>query len=140
MNSLLEMRSHVPLVHQKAVKGKRTRLAPISKRQSALLKQYAIQREKFLKDHPYCQWWLRENLFKESDVLCVIGRGPVCGRRDGFRSIEYRVPAATEVHHTKGRGKYLLDTTTWVAVSAEGHRAIHADPKKSYAKGYMVPR
>lgn len=47
---------------------------------------------------------------------------------------------ATEIHHRKGRGKYLLDETTWLAVSAEAHRKIHDNPKWSYEKGYLLRR
>ncbi|WP_215239299.1 hypothetical protein [Dyadobacter helix] len=47
---------------------------------------------------------------------------------------------ATEVHHTKGRGKYLNDTDTWLAVSREGHIWIHENPKLSRERGFMKSR
>jgi len=103
-----------------------------------LMAEYNTLKDEFLKEHPYCQWFLAEKGIKE--VFVRTGSGPIGGIKDGFRSIEYRIPLATEIHHAKGRGKYLLDTSTWMSVSSEGHRAIHADPKTSYEKGYMLPR
>lgn len=47
---------------------------------------------------------------------------------------------ATEIHHTycgKDRDKYYLDTTTWIAVSRDGHNYIHDHPKESREKGYL---
>lgn len=88
-------------------------------------------RAEFLKAHPYCQWFLSECGADESSV------------KDGvfvLNTLLFYVPASTEIHHKKGRGKYLLDTSTWMAVSDAGHRLIHANPKISYQKGYMLPR
>jgi hypothetical protein len=47
---------------------------------------------------------------------------------------------ATEVHHTycgKDRAKYYLDTTTWIAVSRDGHNWIHDNPKEAREKGFL---
>lgn len=47
---------------------------------------------------------------------------------------------ATEVHHKwcgKDRAKYYLDTTTWMAVSRDGHNWIHDNPKESRELGYL---
>jgi hypothetical protein len=46
----------------------------------------------------------------------------------------------TDVHHTfcgKDRQKYFLDTSTWLAVSREGHIWIHDNPKESREIGYL---
>ena len=46
----------------------------------------------------------------------------------------------TEIHHTycgKDRAKYYLETSTWLAVSREGHNYIHDNPKESREKGYL---
>jgi hypothetical protein len=40
----------------------------------------------------------------------------------------------------KGRGKYHLDTSTWMATRSGHSTFIHGDPKTAYAKGYMLPR
>ena len=45
-----------------------------------------------------------------------------------------------EVHHTysgKDRSKYYLDTTTWLAVSRDGHNWIHNHPKDARELGYL---
>jgi len=45
-----------------------------------------------------------------------------------------------EVHHTysgKDRAKYYLDTTTWIAVSRDGHNWIHSFPKEARLLGYL---
>ena len=47
---------------------------------------------------------------------------------------------ATEIHHKKGRGKYLNDTTTWLAVSRQGHNRIEAFPVEAKEKGWSVSR
>lgn len=47
---------------------------------------------------------------------------------------------ATEIHHTysgKDRAKYYLDTTTWIAVSRDGHNWIHDHPKDARKLGYL---
>lgn len=46
----------------------------------------------------------------------------------------------TDIHHKwsgKDRAKYFLDTTTWLAVSREGHNWIHNNPKKSRELGFL---
>jgi len=45
-----------------------------------------------------------------------------------------------EVHHLHGgkdRDKYFLDTTTWLAVSREGHLWVHNNPIEAREKGYL---
>lgn len=48
---------------------------------------------------------------------------------------------ATDVHHKysgKDRAKYYLDTSTWLAVSREGHNWIHSNPKEARNKGFLM--
>lgn len=47
---------------------------------------------------------------------------------------------ATEIHHKKGRGKYLNDPTTWLAVSREGHQWIEIHPVEAKEKGWSESR
>lgn len=45
-----------------------------------------------------------------------------------------------QVHHVSGRiGDLFLDTSRWLAVSAEGHRQIHDHPAWAKAQGYIQP-
>lgn len=137
MPLLSDLRSHIPIVHQKAVKAKGRGLARISQKHAARLREYAKLSKRFLLDHPYCQYWLAEHGYDEQGAICRFRCAP--GR--SYQGLcEHEVHRSTEVHHRKGRGKFLLDTTTWMAVSRYAHLQIHADPKTSYAKFYMLPR
>ncbi len=65
---------------------------------------------------------LRKEFLAQHKACCVIVDG-----------------VATEIHHAKGRGKYLLDTSTWLAVSREGHRWIHENPSEAENLGLLDP-
>lgn len=47
---------------------------------------------------------------------------------------------ATEVHHKKGRGIFLNDVSTWLAVSREGHMWVELHPEEAKQKGYSENR
>lgn len=47
---------------------------------------------------------------------------------------------ATEVHHKKGRGKYHLDTTTWLPVCRNCHNWIENNPAEAIELGFSQPR
>lgn len=47
---------------------------------------------------------------------------------------------ATEIHHKKGRGIYLNDVSTWLAVSRQGHRKIEENPEWAKEMGFSLPR
>ena len=132
--NLAELRTHTPLINKKKEKKARKPIKKVAKKRAALNREYMKLRDAFLKRYPYCQWYLAENSIKLEDI------NPNGWVRAGHEASGLYPPASTECHHKKGRGKYLLDTSTWMAVSAEGHRAIHANPKLSYERGYMLPR
>lgn len=47
---------------------------------------------------------------------------------------------SVEIHHTysgKDRSKYYLDTSTWIAVSREGHMWIHEYSKEARELGFL---
>lgn len=49
--------------------------------------------------------------------------------------------ATTQLHHMKGRaGSLYLDKRFWLAVSHEGHRFIHDNPKVAFERGWMMSR
>ncbi len=126
--ALFNERSHIPLVNVPKKKKAKKPIRKVSKKRGPLNSQYMRLRDLFLKANPHCQHYMAENY------------GTLDWTRIEPAFILGDIPDSTEIHHKKGRGKYLLDTTTWMAVSNEGHKAIHADPKTSYAKGYMLPR
>lgn len=45
---------------------------------------------------------------------------------------------ATEIHHTRGRGRFLLDTSTWLAVSRAGHEKIEVERAWARERGFLV--
>ena len=92
---------------------RRTPIRKVSVKQSALLRQYMKQRKVFLEAHPWCEVSSLHN---------------------------DRPNPATDIHHMKGRGKYLLDESTWLAVSRYAHVWIHNNPKQARALGYILPR
>lgn len=47
---------------------------------------------------------------------------------------------ATDVHHKKGRGKYYLITTTWLAVCRQCHDWIETHPNDAKELGYSENR
>ena len=132
--NLAETRTHSPILNKKKEKKGRKPIKKVSKVRTALNREYMRLRAIYLKDNPYCDWWLAEHSITQDDVSAS---GVVFNHRPGEGLCPLQ---STEVHHVKGRGKYMLDTSTWMAVSAEGHRRIHAAPATSYATGYMQPR
>ena len=48
--------------------------------------------------------------------------------------------AATQVHHTHGRGKNYLDASKWVALCGQCHRFIHDHPAAARAEGLLAPK
>lgn len=46
--------------------------------------------------------------------------------------------ATTSVHHAWRRGIYYLEESTWLAVSAEGHRFIEDHPEVSRLQGWLA--
>ncbi len=47
---------------------------------------------------------------------------------------------SSEPHHRRGRGKWLLAVSTWLAVCSECHKAIHSNVEESYKRGLMLKR
>lgn len=69
-----------------------TKIKKVSTKLSKELRRYSALREQYLRQHPICQ----------AKVKC---RGKL----------------ATDIHHMKGRGKYLLDTTKFLSVCRDCH-------------------
>ena len=47
---------------------------------------------------------------------------------------------ATDVHHKKGRGKYHLDTSTWLPVCRNCHDWIETNPEDAKELGFSEIR
>lgn len=130
-------RTHIPIPkptkQSKLTRG--GRIKPVSAKRAKLNKIYSALRKKFLEDNPLCEHWICELYHSTPEEIRPISSI----FQDNPAGVKH-IPKSTDVHHRKGRGKYLLDVSTWMAVSREGHQWIHANPKESYEKGYMLPR
>ena len=93
------------------------RIRPMSKKREREQAIYLKKRKAFLAEHPICQ----------ADA-CINGNWNLFFR-----------PEATEIHHRMGRGKYLLDESTWVAVCRKNHNWIHSHPKEARQLGLLAP-
>lgn len=115
---------------------RRTRLRRVSAKRAEQNKEYLRLRAAFLKEHPYCQIYLRVFALNEADAIASNGW---IGSEAGLGGTIV-VPRATDIHHTKGRGKYLLATATWMAASRWWHRWAHDNPQRAYELGIMQDR
>lgn len=66
---------------------------------------------------------LRKKFLADNPICCV------------FKELK-----STNIHHAKGRGKYLLDVSTWKACSMEGHRKIEDYPIWAKDNGFTISR
>jgi hypothetical protein len=128
-------RTHIPIprpdkktkVASRLTRG--GRIKPVSATMARLRKIYQALSAKFLAEHPYCQHFMAEHRLNEAEVI-----------KGGGFSNGYIVPLATEIHHKKGRGKYYLDVSTFMACRPGHSVYIHGFPEEAYKKGYMLPR
>lgn len=88
---------------------KRTPLKRVSKKHAKELRTYAKLRKAFLATHP----------------MCELARYPGC---TGY---------ASEVHHTKKRGKYLNDPQHFLATCTACHRWCHENASLSRHLGFL---
>lgn len=93
-------------------------LRRISARKRAEDKTYALLRSAFLAEHEWCE-------------VCRVE-----WREDHNRPVRY----AEECHHKRGRGKFYLDPSTYLAVCSEHHHKITTEPEWAYRMGYSVRR
>lgn len=98
----------------KSAKSKKSRAKTAYQRALALY--YAITKPLWLKLHPACQFsWL--------------GEGVVCGSRD-----------AVDVHHKKGRGKYLNDRRYLCTLCRTHHNYVEKNRAWAYLHGWLIKR
>lgn len=45
---------------------------------------------------------------------------------------------SVDLHHKHGRGKYLLDESTWMGICRDHHEMVKADPIWARKYGYLV--
>lgn len=87
------------------------RINSISDKQAKLNKAYSVLATQFKKDNPYCQ------------VKQQCQGAPI-----------------SDVHHKKGRGKHLLDSSTWLATCRKCHTWLHDNDAEAREKGFIQSR
>jgi hypothetical protein len=83
----------------------------VSKKLEQQQKEYSKLRKTWLTNHPMCQAKIYNCTLKSTDV-----------------------------HHKKGRGKYLLDTNTWLSVCRSCHTWIELNPEDSKDLGFSISK
>lgn len=96
---------------RKPLPKSRKRIKKKSKKLGIGERIYSVLRKDFLLDNPVCQ----------------------CGQSGCTGE-------ATEVHHKKGRGKWLTVVEFFLAVCRKCHDYIENHPKEAKAKGFSLPR
>ena len=71
------------------------------------------------------------------DIMHKLKAVWIVGKKCGVRGCQL---PAVDPHHMKGRGKYLLDTSTWLPVCREHHTYIELNPNWAKANGYSFDR
>jgi hypothetical protein len=76
---------------------------------------------------------------KAQNVLYLKRRAEFFARPENLKCKVFPLLQATDIHHMAGRkGDMLLDERFWLAVSREGHRWIHENPKKAMELGFIM--
>jgi hypothetical protein len=74
---------------------------------------------------------LRSTFLQQDSRRCCEGNLSHCTRCDNTR---------LTIHHSKGRGKYLLDTSSWVVLCITCHRWVEDHPHDAYEMGFSQLR
>lgn len=80
-----------------------------------------------------------EKLGNERDEYSI-RRKAFLEKPENRRCMVYHFRKATTIHHSRGRGKYLLDESTWIPCSMEGHTRIELNPQWAREKGFTKSR
>ena len=83
----------------------------VSKKLAQEQRKYSKLRKTWLAEHPMCQAKINKCTLKSTDV-----------------------------HHKKGRGKYLLDVSTWLSVCRPCHNYIEEHPEEAIELGFSEKR
>lgn len=89
----------------------------VSAKHKSRLEIYYELRNKFIAEHPWCQ-------------MCI-WEGKAAGR--GARR-------SVDLHHRRGRGKYLNDRSTFCALCREHHDFIHSHGKWARRNGWLISK
>lgn len=128
--SLVESRSHIPLVNKPKVKGKKRTIPNVAPKRAKANREYAKRREDYLIIHPYCQIYLRVHNIAEHEVISA----ELSGQFSKF----IHVPRSNQIHHSKKpKCKYLNDESTWFAASPKWHDWVENNKKEARSLGLL---
>lgn len=91
---------------------KRKKPNKISKKRAELNEEYFKLVEQFKKDNPECK----------------------------AKCNEYCTKTTEDPHHSRGRGVFLLDTSTWIPVCRSCHSYIESHPQEAKERGWSESR
>jgi len=85
----------------------------------------------------------RTPIKKVSDKRKREGKEYVCKRLDFLLThimceVENCDQRATQIHHVRGRYKFYLDESTWMACCARCHTYIETNREWAKSKGYLI--
>ena len=81
-----------------------------------------------------------DKLSKELKIYTLKRRIYLMENPNCLAKIEGCTGAATTIHHRKGRGKYLNDTSTWLGACMSCHHHIENFPAFAKENGFSVSR
>jgi hypothetical protein len=82
---------------------------------------------------------MSKKLSKERDTYRQLREEFLKQPENMFCAVYPSIPSE-EIHHSRGRHKYLNDVSTWIAVSRVGHDWIHANVALATERGFMKSR
>jgi hypothetical protein len=84
----------------------------------------------------------QKNLLKEyyqrRNAFLAIPANKTC--RAKLANCTGSISKSLTIHHSRGRGKYLLDETSWIPLCAECHRWVEEHPKEAKEIGLSFSR
>lgn len=125
---------------------RRTPLKRVSDKRRIEAQFYSIKRRHFLAKFFLCQVDMRELGYDETippqrlnGMIAVVH---LVSRSCGYPVIcwvpEGHIQRSQDVHHTRRRGRYYLEESTWRAVSRKNHDRIERNPSWARKVGWLI--
>ena len=116
-------------------------ICKVSTKRARQLREYSARRIYYLREHPVCEVWLKENgwIRVETDPGVWTKWKDLSLRSTLPHLLSIGAPAATEIHHVaKRRGAMLNDERNWLAVCRHNHERIEQHKSWARANGYLT--
>lgn len=120
---------------------KRTPIRRVSVKRAAELDEYRKRRPIFLREHPICEVWLKENGWKWEAPRCYVRNGEtmVIFKKAEDLLLNHKAARSDQIHHVnKRRGAMLNDERHWLAVCRKNHERIENDKAWARREGYLL--